>query len=302
MKHLVYLVAVMSIVLPSVSVSAAAPMPVSAAGACSTALTLSLRPGLPASAKHEPLSIAWDIPRASVTVSVPVYPGSRPLAPFVASPIPEYPADPYLQTAAAEYQTSTSVDTVKAWYRTAFVGCGWRSDGWMTTNASALTSGITFVSAGNHNLAMEMTFGDTPSGGAYIAYGAEEITYPVRPAASHLHGPFSKVRIALRRAVMRKGQLVWNVVHSTVRARPAIAQFVRSINAITEYHTVLGICNGGLSLFGPAWLSFVRSNGSVVRGYENGPGICGGLAVNGIRWLVDTGPIWNLIKSSPSFQ
>ncbi len=111
----------------------------------------------------------------------------------------------------------------------------------MTTNASELASGITFGSTDNHNLTMEMTIGDTASGGAYIAYGAEELTYPPRPSSSYLHGPFSAVHIALRGAMVQKGQFVSHIVRSTVIARPLVTQFVQSINALTQYHTVSGV-------------------------------------------------------------
>lgn len=271
--------------------------PVAAAGVCTTGLTLTLHPGPPPSAQRAALSVARDIPRAPVSVSAPLYPGARPLISFVASAIPEYPADPYLQTGVAEYRTPADVEAVKAWYRTAFAGCGWHRNGSMETNASVLDSGITFASNSNHNLTMEMTFGDTPTGGTYIAYGAEEITYPTRPTGSYLHGPFSQVRTALRRAVMKKGQPVWHTERRVVTARPIIARFVQTINAITEYHTVSGVCSGGLSLVGPAWLTFVRSDGSVVHAFESGWGWCGGLAVNGFRSLIDPGSVWELINA-----
>lgn len=46
---------------------------------------------------------------------------------------------------------------------------------------------------------------------------------------------------------------------------------------------------------GPAWLSFVRPNGSIVHVYEIGPGACGGPTVNGVRRITDEGTVWNLI-------
>ncbi len=294
MKRLSSLAAAGILVVLSFGAMGSAPPPVSATGVCSTDLVLTLHPGLPASTKPGPMPIAGDIPQIPVTVSVPLYPGAQPLTPFVASAITQYPLDPYLQTGVAEYQTADSVDTVQAWYRKAFAACGWRPAGSMTTNASALTSGITFASTDTPNLTMEMTFGDTPSGGAYIAYGAEESTYPPRPASSYLHGPFSEVRIALRRAMVQQGQLVSHIVRSTVMARPLITQFVQSINSITGYYTVSGICRGRLSLVGPAWLSFVRPDGSVAHAYES-QGCGEGLAVNGVGWLMDDGRVWNLI-------
>jgi hypothetical protein len=145
---------------------------------------------------------------------------------------------------------------------------------------------------------MEMTFGDTPTGGTYIAYGAEALTYPARPVGSYLHGPFRQVRITLGRAVLQRGQPVSHIVRRTLTSGPAIDRFVRDINAISEYHTVSGICSGGLSLVGPAWLSFVRPGGSVIHAFETGPGGCGGLAVNGFRWFIDRGSLWNLIRAT----
>ncbi len=294
MKRLSSLAAAGILVLLSVGAMGSALPPVSATGVCSAGLVLTLHPGLPASMQHLPPGIARDIPRTPVSVSVPLYPGARSLAQFVASAIPEYPPDPYLQTGVAEYQTAGSVDIVQAWYRKAFVACGWRTAGSMTTNASALTSGITFASIDTPNLTMEMTFGDTPSGGAYIAYGAEELTYPPRPASSYLRGPFSAVHIALRRSMVQKGQLVSHIVRSTVIARPLITQLVQSINALTGYYTVSGNCRGGLRLVNPAWLSFVRRDGSVAYAYES-QGCGEGLSVNGVGWLMDDGRVWNLI-------
>jgi len=66
---------------------------------------------------------------------------------------------------------------------------------------------------------------------------------------------------------------------------------------------VSGICSGGLSLASPAWLSFVRPNGSVAHAYESGSGVCGGgLAVNGVGWMIDDGRVWNLIGRVVSQQ
>ncbi len=56
------------------------------------------------------------------------------------------------------------------------------------------------------------------------------------------------------------------------------------------------MCSGGLSLAGPAWIPFLHPNGTSDHAFEVGPGVCGGgLAVNGVRWLVDGGRLWNLI-------
>jgi hypothetical protein len=274
--------------------------PAAAANSCTAGLTLALHPGLPPSVRHGGMPVARDLPRRTFTVSVPLYSGAEALSQFVASPVPEYPATPYLQTGVAEYRTTASRPTVEAWYRSAFAGCGWHVGGTMGTNASVLSSGIAFVSNSSGDLTVDMTFGDAPSGGTYIAYAAEEITYPKRPARSYLHGPFSEVRIALQRNPSPLGHPASHVVHTTTVNRPAIVQLVRAINAIKDYYTAPVTCAGGFRSAGPAWLSFVRPNGSMVRAYEDGPGACGGLAVNGVRWLIDPGKVWNLIRSTAS--
>ena len=215
----------------------------------------------------------------------------------MASPLFGYPADPYLQTGVAEYQASGSVHMVIAWYRRAFGDCGWRIQGSMRTNESLLTQGLSFQPGGNPYLTVQVSFGSTPEGGTYIGYATEAITYPPRPEASYLRGPFSQVRIALNRGIIRPGHPVERIIHTVVLDRPTIARLVHAINAIRGYRTVMPMCLGGLSLTGPAWLTFVRPSGSVVHAYESGPGECEGLAVNGVRWLLDPGRVWNLITS-----
>jgi hypothetical protein len=271
------------------------PRSVSAAASCTAGLTLTLHPGLPASVRHGGLRVARDIPRRSFTVSVPLYLGVQALSRLVASPVPEYPATPYLQTAVAEYRTGAGTSTVTAWYRAAFAGCGWRVQGTSTTNARVLTSGITFVSNGNHDRSVEMTFGDAPSGGTYIGYAAEEITYPHRPVRSYLRGPFSAVHVALQKNPSPTGQPAPSIVHTVVVDRPAITHLIRAINAIKDYYTAPVTCAGGFSPVGPAWLSLIRPDGSVVHAYETGTGACGGLAVNHVRWLIDRGAVWRQI-------
>jgi hypothetical protein len=41
--------------------------------------------------------------------------------------------------------------------------------------------------------------------------------------------------------------------------------------------------------------SHPRADGSVAHAYELGPGWCGGLAVNGVGWMVDSGKVWKQI-------
>lgn len=294
--------AVVPLIAASFLVSQAPPMtpalaaPSLAATAC-TGITLQVHPGLNPSPKNAALRPAWDAPRGTFTVSLPLYLGATPLSSWVASPYPEYPASPYLQTAGTEYQTADSTATVSRWFSSHFVGCGWHSNGHWGGNATAFTTGLTFVSKANPDLSVELSFGDAPSGGSYIGYGVEWIIYPPRPAASYLHGPFTQLRIALGRSVLQNGSFVQHVIHVTVRDRTAIGRLVSAINSVGGYHTVSGVCvGGGPSRIGPAWLSFMRRNGSTAHAYDAGLGIClGNLAVNGKRWLIDTGAVWTQI-------
>lgn len=261
-----------------------------------SAVTISVQPGLNPRPKNARPRVPADMPRGHVTVSLPLYPGATPLKAYVASPFSDYPADSYLQTGSAEYTTLTDSINVEDWYDSAFVGCGWHEDGNWTTNASAFTSGVDFVSNANHDLEVEISFGDGSSGGAYIGYGVVDITYPPRPAASFLRGPFVELRIALAHNTVRNGKDVSYVVHRVVDDESAIGRLVAAVNAIKDYWTVPVLCFGepwqGPT---PAWMSFVRPDGSVVRGYEIGPGRCNGLAVNHVRWLTDDGAVWNLL-------
>lgn len=272
---------------------AATPMKV---GACER-LVLTVHPGLnPTLPGSRPIQVAPDAPRTPLTVSVPLYSRTAPLTSFVASPFPEYAADPYLQTASAEYSTSDSMATVTRWMMRAFPACGWREQGYGGGNASVFSQWLTWQLGTNRDITVHVSLGARPAGGTYIAYGVEAIILPPRPARSYLQGPFSQVRIALRRGRLVNGQLVAHVVHVTIRDRQAIERLVGSINAITGLRTASGVCAGGLRANGPAWLTFVQPNGSVVHAFEAGPGVCGGgLAVNGVRWLIDPGAVWNQI-------
>src|SRR5947209_6497561 len=72
---------------------------------CSAA-TLTLHPGLNPGARNMPPGIAPDIPRGRFVVALPLYPGAAPLRRYVASPFAQYPANAYLQTASADYESA----------------------------------------------------------------------------------------------------------------------------------------------------------------------------------------------------
>jgi hypothetical protein len=268
------------------------PFAAHAAGSCPAGITLTVHPGVPGRAGM-PLGVAPDIPRGPFRVTVPLYPGATSLTHTLGDLVPDYPLDPYLQMAVAEYRTSADRETVMHWYRSAFTGCGWRVTGWRT-NSNVLETGTDFTARGNPNLTVEMSFGDTSSGGTYIAYAVEDVTYPARPARSYLRGPLTRVAIALQHSSPQPGQRPW-VSHTAVVDRASITQFVGAINALDGYHTRPFVCTGGFTRTGPAWLTFLRPNGAVVHAFEEGPGECLGLAVNGVRWLIDRGRVWNLM-------
>jgi len=121
-----------------------------------------------------------------------------------------------------------------------------------------------------------------------------------RPGASYLHGPFVVVHLALGlRSVGSDSRLVNHVRHVTLRDRSAIQALVRAINRIPTlevFPKVAILCPQGAAVHtGPAWLSFVRPDDTIIHAFESGPGVCGDLAVNGTRWMLDHGAVWEQI-------
>ena len=262
-------------------------------------VTLTVKPGLNPPPSSGPGQVAPDSPRGTFSVSLPLYPGLRPLKRFVGTPYGAILTDAYLQTAGAEYRSGGDVGTVSAWYRAVMPACGWRPAPW-GGYAPPLTSSHSYTSTRDSSLSVLLSFGATSSGGSYIAYGVEWVILPARPASSYLHGPFRQVRIAVNRGAfegVHRSRLVWHTSRATITDGAAIGRLVTAINGITKRRTVLLRCPGPLRLTGPAWLSFVRSDGSVAHAFEDGTagGCGGGLAVNGVRWLADPGNVWNQI-------
>ncbi len=128
----------------------------------------------------------------------------------------------------------------------------------------------------NPRISVYISFGSTPSGGTYLGYGVEAILLPPRPARAYVHGQFSRVSIVLKRFSIVQGKTVPHISRVTMQCSGAIHQLVGTINAIEDYRTAFGVCSGGLSLAGPAWLAFIRPNGSSEHAFEVGPG--------GLRW------------------
>jgi hypothetical protein len=208
--------------------------------------------------------------------------------------------DAYIQTAAAEYRSADSPDTVLRWYGTVMPSCGWRQGRfWGTSSASAFTNGHSFTSRANSNLVVLVSVGRNGTSGSYLALGVEQVILPPRPQSSYLRGPvdhpYVQVRIALKRGTFRNGQEVVTVTHRTVTGRPALARLVTVIDRIRSSRSVRTFCPGPLQLTGPAWLTFIRADGSRAHAFEMGPGMCGGLSVNGAGWMIDPGVVWRQI-------
>lgn len=263
-------------------------------------LTLTVQPGLNPPPPAESNQAAPDSPRGTFSVSLPEYAGLKPLKRFVGTPYVSTPADAYLQTAGAEYRSGDDVGTVSAWYRAVMPACGWRPGTYWSGYAPPLTSGHSYTSARDPNLSVLVSFGAAPSGGSYVAYGVEWVILPARPASSYLHGPFTQLRIALNHGVFEgphRGRLVWRTSRVTITDRAAIGRLITAMDGIKKRRTVVLTCPGPQRLTGPAWISLIRSNGSVVHAFEDGPagGCGGGLAINGVRWLADPGTVWNQI-------
>jgi hypothetical protein len=120
--------------------------------------------------------------------------------------------------------------------------------------------------------------------------------YAPRPASSYLHGPFRSVRIALQVTSLRQGRLVPVVTHTTVLDPSAIRRLVRAINRVRTVRSVVYPCPGGGPGPGPAWLTFVRPNRTVIHAFELSA--CEGLTVNRVGWIDDPGAgAWRQIIS-----
>jgi hypothetical protein len=258
-------------------------------------VTLYLHPGFNPPAGNNPVRVATDAPHGSFPVSLPVYPSAVRLSRLLDTPYGASQGDAlYMQTAAAEYQSADAAAAVLKWYESVMPSCGWRQGAfWGTSSTSIFTSGHSFIAKANPNLVVLVSVGPNRSSGSYLALGAEEDILPLRPAASYLHGPFVQLRLALKRSSLQTQ--IATVKHTTVTGHRAIARLVSAINSIQGRRSIRTFCPGPPRSTGPAWLSFVRANGSVAHAYESGSGWCGGLAVNGVGWMVDPGSVWTQI-------
>jgi hypothetical protein len=265
------------------------------------ALTMYLRPGLNPPPGNLVIRVAPDAPTGRFPVSLPVYPGAVRLKHLLDTPYgASLSDDAYIQTAAAEYGSADAADTVLRWYQAVMPSCGWRQGSfWGTSSTSAFTSGHSFISRANSDHVVLVSVGRNGSSRSYLALGAEQVILPPRPESSYLHGPFNRtyfqVRIALKRSSFHNGREVVTVIHTTVTNHPAIARLVTAIDRIRGSRSVRTFCPGPPQRIGPAWLTFIRADGSRVHAFEMSPGACGGLSVNGAGWMIDPGGVWKQI-------
>lgn len=260
------------------------------------ALALQLAPGIHPPSPNFPFRPPADAPRTPFTVVVPLAPGLTPLQHPAGSPFAEIQGTPYVQTASAEFHATSSSDTVAAWYTQNMPSCGWRPNGSRDGNAGAFPHGISFARGTNQAVIVEVGFADQPDGSTDVAIAVQAVRYPSPLAVARIHGPFVRVRIALSRIGSNGGVGSTRTVRTIVTNRREIALLVKAIDDIKAAFTVPPVCPGGLRTSGPAWLTFVRADGTQIHAFEAGAGVCGGgLAVNGFRWLLDPGPVWALI-------
>jgi hypothetical protein len=279
----------MASLVPMRGASTTRALAASQAASCA-ALELHVAPGLHPPSKPVPFTTpAPDSPRSPFTVSLPLYPGLTLLPQPIGSPFPEVVQTHYLQTASAQFHTTASSHTVQAWYRQMMPACGWRPNGSWYGNAGTFPHGITYARGPVQSLSAYIGFADQADGSTDVAIAVEAVRYPAPPAAARIHGPFVRLNIALGRYDPAR------TIHAIVADHQVIARFVKSIDSIKAAFSVPTVCFGGLATTGPAWMTFVRADGSTVHAYETGPGACGGLAVNGFRWLLDPGKVWSLI-------
>jgi hypothetical protein len=260
------------------------------------ALALHLAPGLHPPDPHDRSAPPPDAPRTPFTIALPLYPGMAPLQHSAGSPFAEVESSPYLQTASAEFHAAVSIDIVQGWYARAMRACGWQSNGGWSGNAGAFPVGSSFARSHNSDTLADFGFNVKADGSTDVAVAVETVRYPVPPPRARIHGPFVQLRIADGQSGVRGlAQAPLDVVHSLVTNRQTIARIVAAIDAITAAFTVSTACFGRGDPPGPIWLTFIRANGTKVHAFEFGPGPCGGLAVNGFRWLLDPGTVWRLI-------
>ncbi len=288
LRHVATLLA--SLVVSSLLATGPTPTPTTATGACTTGLTLQLQPGLPGAIPQAWVTPAADIPAGPFYVSLPVYPGAHRLPRVQNNPMESYPATPYLHSGLAEYRVSENADDVSFWYSDHLAACGWKPDGSWNTDGIVFTNGIVFSSRSNPHLQVQLAFGATSHGDTLIGYTVLDETLPLRPIASYLHGPFSRLSIAYGLSPSAHPGQEAHLIHLPITNPAAIHQLVTRINSLTDILAgVRSEVSGGRER--PAWLTFIRHNGRHIGVFDTFVG----LQVKHTRTLFDGGRVWSLI-------
>lgn len=227
---------------------------------CSGALTLVLRPGsVPPARAFWNKSPSGDIPPGPLIERFPLYPGAIPSSVIVPSSLIMGMPPGYRKVARAEFQVPAWYQAVSAWFRKAFAACGLYPEGTLPLqqHGGPAYAGLEFVSRDGLSQ-LTLVFRPLSDQTTAVLYFARTLDLPPRPAASFLHGPFTRVKVNY--------QSVGAVAASNYRYRftitwPAtITRLVAAINKPTRIWVPVGAGGTVISVL-LVHLSFVRRDG-----------------------------------------
>jgi hypothetical protein len=238
---------------------------------CSGGLELMLRPGpVPPAGAIWNKPPARDIPPGPVIERFPLYPGA--VASRVAlPPLPVIGALPpdYRKVARADFQVSAPYQMLSAWYRRNLAGCRFYAVEFvpLQRHGGAPYAGLGFDSpAGPSELTL--IFRPLSTNLTGVLYFAQTLDLPPRPAASFLHGPFTRVRVDFRQSggptsgeYEDRFTIVWPAT---------IVRLVKLINRPTRIWVVLPGGVGTPFFVQTATLSFQRRDGGVRKVFVGG--------------------------------
>lgn len=267
---------------------------------CDTPLTLTLHPGLhykPVAPYHAiTIKPASDIPTTKIVVHLPVYPDAVPLKGPKLLPGFSYPGTPYLQSAIAQYRTPASPDAVFAWYRDAFLACGYTvgGTGTSTTGKGYQSEEIWFRSSTNPSFQPRIVTGSDRAGGSIILVAAMQVTLPPRPPKSYLPDDITQVRIRYNNIYSRPAKGLMKPPYRLLTSSTDIHTLVNAVNSLSDIDGVVHSCLADRGQ--GAWLDFVRGNGKYIRVLVHPA--CYDVVVGKTRALWDTNwTVWKAVQS-----
>jgi hypothetical protein len=204
-----------------------------AASACSTPLTLTLRPGLTEPNNHVPMPAAPNIPPRPVVIHVPRYPGARPSVLHMPQAQYTVPSSQYLKAATAEYVVSTDWTTALEWYQQAFMACGYitAGSGYSGARGETVSIGLDMRNRRYAPLEVALAFDHGPTGKTLVLYVAYTITLP--PPATMVPGTPRSVEILSYRS-FAQGQLAASRPSKdvVVRDSQSIGELIHHLNTL----------------------------------------------------------------------